>query len=245
MNKLTVGLLVSSFYLLISCSNDSNKNEIHFAISGEYPPFEYFVRGDLQGFDVDLAKKLSQKLGKKAVFENMQFSSVLPALTSGQVDAAISTITITPARQKNIAFTTPYYFEAMALVFKQAMPIPDEAHLAKKKVACQLGSTMETWLKKHVPYDQIMIMDNNIQAIEALKAGYVDAVLMDGAQGKIFSTKNPGLAAAAFVKSEDGYGIALKKDSPMLPGFNQALLELQTSGEIEKLREKWLGGCHE
>lgn len=71
MDKLTIGLLASSFYLLCSCGSDKKTDEIHFATLGEYPPFEYLVRGNLQGFDVDLANMLSQKPGKKAVFENM------------------------------------------------------------------------------------------------------------------------------------------------------------------------------
>jgi polar amino acid transport system substrate-binding protein len=236
------GFVLGLTFLLCSCGSDRKSDEIHFSTSGEYPPFEYMVHGELQGFDIDLATLLSEKLGKKAVFENMQFSSVLPALTSGQVDAAISTITITPERQYNVDFTVPYYFESMGLIFKQNNPIHDELQLASKRVACQLGSTMEFWLKKHIPGRQIMVMDNNNQAIEALKAGYVDAVLLDGSQSRVFSQKNSGLAAITFAKSEDGYGIALKKNSPLQHQLNQALLELKSSGAIEKLRNKWLGG---
>lgn len=243
MNKLIVTLAVSSFLLLSACNGNGNENskEIHFSTSAEYPPFEYVVRGEITGFDVDLGNLVAKKLGKKAVFENMQFSSVLPALTLGQVEAAISTITITPERKKNIDFTEPYYFEAMALVYKQDKPIHGEGQLAGKKVACQLGSTMEIWLKKHLLQEQIMVMNNNNQAIEALKAGYVDAVLMDGAQGTIFSKKNPGLATSFIAKSEDGYAIAVKKGSPLLTEINQALLALHASGDIKNLEKKWLG----
>lgn len=203
------------------------------------------VQAQLYGFDIDLAILLSKKLGKKAVFENMQFSSVLPALASGQADAAISTITITPERQNNIDFTKPYHFAAMGLVFKQDKPIHDESQLISKKVACQLGSTMESWLKKYIPHEQIMVMDTNNQAIEALKAGHVDAVLLDDSQSTVFSNKNLEFAAITFVTSEDGYAIALKKGSPLQNEMNNALLELQSSGEIDKLKVKWLRASNE
>src|SRR5262249_50051276 len=143
----------------------------------------------LKGFDIDLAKLIAKELGKEAVFDNMQFSSILPALTSGQVDAAISTITITRDRKKNFDFTAPYYFEGMAAVFKKDVPIHDVSHLAGKKLSAQLGSTMEIWLKKHAKNEEIITMDNNNEAVEALKAGHIDVVLMDGAQGAIFSAK--------------------------------------------------------
>ena len=243
MLRVIKGFALSLVFLFCSCGEDKKSDEIHFSTSGEYPPFEYMVHGQLQGFDIDLAILLSEKLGKKAVFDNMQFSSVLPALKSGQVDAAISTITITPERQYNVDFTEPYYFESMGLVFKQDNPVQNEHQLASKRVACQLGSTMEFWLKKHIPINQIMVMDNNNQAIEALKAGYVDAVLLDGSQSRVFSQKNPGLAAITFAKSEDGYGIALMKNSPLKQAFNKALLALKTSGNLEKLRKKWLGAA--
>lgn len=172
----------------------------------------------------------------------MQFSSILPALTSGQADAAISTITITYDRKKNFDFTTPYYFEGMAAVFKKDYPINSPSQLAGKKIAAQLGSTMEIWLKKHAQDEQIVPMDNNNQAIEALKAGHIDVVLMDGAQGAIFSQKNPGLSYAIIAKAEDGYGIALPKNSLMTARINRILNTLKEKGEIAKLQKTWLEG---
>mgnify|MGYP000609012788 CR=1 FL=1 len=244
--KRVYALILTVFFLyLIGCSGNKEKNglnAIHFATSAEYPPFEYQDQGNLKGFDIELAKLIAKKLGKEAVFDNMQFSSILPALTSGRVEAAISTITITKERKKNFDFTKPYYFEGMAAVFKQDSPIKDPSQLKGKILAAQLGSTMEIWLKKHSADEKIIATDNNNQAIEALKAGHVDVVLMDGAQGAIFSKKNPGLAYAIIAKAEDGYGIALNKSSQLTPQINRILNSLKESGELAKLEKTWLGG---
>lgn len=245
MKSVVTFIIISTLLLLGGCSIEKNqKNEqiIHFATAGEYPPFEYLEHGELKGFDIELAKLIAKKLGKEAVFDNMQFSSILPALTSGQVDAAISTLTITEARKKNIDFTNPYYFEGMAAVFKQDSPVKDPAMLAGKKLAAQLGSTMEIWLKNHADKENIVVMDNNNQAIEALKAGHVDVVLMDGAQGAIFSQKNHGLSYAIIAQAEDGYALACKKHSRLTAKINRALNSLTESGEIEKLKKTWLEG---
>lgn len=217
-----------------------NTNVIHFATAGEYPPFEYQEHGKLKGFDIDLAKLVAKELGKEAVFDNIQFACILPALTSGRVDAAISTITITEERNKNFDFTMPYYFEGMAVVFKKTRPMSSVSDLEGKIIAAQLGSTMEIWLKHHSFAENLVTMDNNNQAIEALKAGHVDGVLMDGAQGAIFSQKNEGLSYAIIAKAEKGYGIAFKKHSPLRAQINRILNSLKEKGELAKLQKRWL-----
>ncbi|MCW8469055.1 ABC transporter substrate-binding protein [Fluoribacter gormanii] len=232
-----LSLLVSICYAKVS---DGNIQYIHFAVAAEYPPFEYNDHGEIKGFDIDLARLIAKKLGKEAFFDTMQFSSILPALSSGQVDAAISTITITDQRKKNFDFTEPYYFESMAAVFPGTKPINDVTQLTDKKIAVQLGSTMEIWLKKNMPNANLLVMDNNNQTIAALKAGHVDLVLVDGVQGAVFSKKNPGLSFAVLAKSTDGYGLAIKKNSKLTQKINHALDELEQSGELAALKKKWL-----
>ncbi|WP_298624931.1 ABC transporter substrate-binding protein [uncultured Legionella sp.] len=240
MSKLFISCLVSLILFLSGCSEDKNTKTFHFATSAEYPPFEYSEHGEIKGFDIDLARMVAKKLGRKAVFHNMQFSSILPAVLSGQVDMAISTITITTARQKNMDFSSPYYFEGIAAVFKEENPANSFAALKNKKIACQLGTTMELWVKKQVPTAELTLLDNNNQAIEALKAGHVDAVILDGAQTPVFSKKNHGLSYALIAKAEDGYGIALQKNATLTAEINLALKSLEATGEIQKLQNKWL-----
>lgn len=234
-------LLLTSAILISGCGKPKDNQTIHFAVSAEYPPFEYQEQGELKGFDIDLAKLIAKHLGKKAAFDNMQFSTILPALSSEQVDAAISTITITEEREKNFDFTIPYYFESLAAVSPKENPINSQAALKGKTIACQLGSTMEIWLKKNYPDNVVMAMDNNNQAIEALKAGHVDVVLMDGPQGVIFSKKNPTLTSVIIAKSENGYGIAVKKHSLLKAQINRILNTVKTNGELANLKNKWLG----
>ncbi len=243
LSLISIAILPFASLLISGCHEQKNPHELHFATFAEYPPFEYGSQGEIKGFDIDLAKIVAKKLGKKAVFDNMQFSTILPAVSSGQDDAAIATITITPDRKKNFDFTTPYYFEGMAAIYKKNNPAKTVAQLADKKMAAQLGSVMEIWLRKHFPDGEIIALNSNNQAIEALIAGHVDVVLMDGAQGAIYSQKHPELSYKIITKAKNGYGIALKKGSPLTAEMNQALKTLESQGEIEKLKSKWLGGA--
>lgn len=211
MKKICLLLLISSFILISSCNEQKNQNTLRFSTSAEYPPFEYIENGEIKGFDIDLAKLIAKELGKEAVFDNMQFSTVLPALNSGQDDVAIATITITEERKKNFDFSIPYYFEGMAAVFDISQPVKEISQLTGKKIAVQLGTVMEIWLHQNFPNAEITALDNNNQAIEALIAGHVDVVLMDGAQGGVYSKKYPGLSYSILAKANEGYGLVLKK----------------------------------
>lgn len=233
-------LLCLAILAISACGKEPKPATLTFATSAEYPPFEYKIKGELCGFDIDLAKLIAKELGLEAQFEDMQFSTILPALQNSHVDAAIATITVTEDRKTRFDFSQNYYFDGIAAVYKGAHPIHQPHELTGKKIACQLGSTMEIWLKKKGFGKNLVVMDNNNQAIEALKAGQVDVVLMDGAQGRIFSQKNDHLAYHIIDQSEDGYAIVVKKGSPLLEKINQAIEKLKANGEIAKLEQQWL-----
>ena len=239
MKKYIISALLGLTLLLAGCKDEKDDGMIKFATSADYPPFEYYANGDITGFDIELAELIGKKLGKKVVFENMQFSSIFAALESNNVDAAISTITATKEREKAFDFSKSYYVESLAIVFPKDRPITNKSELSGKKIACQLGTTMEIWLKEHVSDATIVSIDNNNQAIEALKAGHVDGVLMDNIQGIAFSHKNIKLSYAEIAKSDTGYSIALKKSSALKNNIDEALKSLENSGELEGLKQKW------
>ncbi len=240
MSRFLSHLALAITVFISSCNTKDDENYLHFATSAEYPPFEYSDHGEIKGFDIDLARLIAKELGKKAVFDNMQFSTVLPAISTGQDDIAIATISITDARKVNFDFSDPYYFESMASVYHSRQPVTTPNQLAGKKVAVQLGSIMEIWLRENYPQVEMTTLDNNNQAIEALIAGHVDVVLLDGAQGKIFSKKHTGLSYSLIAKADHGYALAVKKGSLLTPKINQALQKLKESGEIHKLEKIWL-----
>ncbi|MBP6219378.1 MAG: amino acid ABC transporter substrate-binding protein [Oligoflexales bacterium] len=240
-------LSLALFSLILGCHKTRSTQDLTFGVSGEYPPFEFQQKGELKGFDIELAQLVAKELGLQARFENMQFSTILPALDSAQVDLAISTLTITAERLKNFDFSDSYYTESLAMVFHEAKPITKASLVSienepKKKIACQLGTTMEIWLKKQTPDVSILSLNSNNLAIETLKAGHIDGVLMDGIQARVFSQKNPGLSYAVVASSDSGYGIALKKGSPLKAKINTALKNLEKKGELKQLKKKWLQG---
>ncbi len=240
-NKYIIALILVSLSLCcLSCKEQKDPDVLIFATSAEYPPFEYKVHGKLTGFDIDLGRLIAENIGKKVKFKDMQFSAILPAVQSEIADAAIATITITEGRKKNFDFSMPYYVESMSIIFKKKAPFKTKSNLIGKKIACQLGSTMEIWLKEHAKGTEIIMMDNNLQAVEALKAGHIYGVLIDTVQANAFTKKNPELGYKVIAQADTGYAVAFKKGSSLVEQVNQVIRVLEAKGEIEKLKKKYL-----
>jgi polar amino acid transport system substrate-binding protein len=226
---------------LNSCTQSRNDDEITFGVTADYPPFEYISKGKLKGFDIDLANIIGEKLNKKVVFNNIEFYSIFPSLKNGTIDAAISTITSTNARKENFDFSDVYYYEILSVIFNKDNPITSASDLENKKIACQLGTTMEIWLRKNISNAEIITTNNNNQAVESLKAKHVDAVLIDFVQAKSFVEQNKNtLANLEIARTDDGYSVALNKNSPLLNDINKIIAELKENGELLKLQDKWL-----
>jgi polar amino acid transport system substrate-binding protein len=234
-----------SLLLLIGCGKEKDDTVLRAVTSGDYPPFEFVEKGELVGFDIDLANLIGKQMGCKVEFEQMPFQALINAVSSGKADIAIATLTLTQERQKQVDFSKPYYFEKMAVVYKKDAPIEKIDGLKGKKIATQLGSTMEIWLKKNAQDVDIVSVNTNNQAIESVKSGQVDGALLDGIQAIEFSKNNKLLAFSQVGDSLDGYSIALKKKTDLTPKIDQALEALEKSGEIEKLRKKWMGALNE
>lgn len=239
MRKLLKSLLLVGYVLLAGCGDSKGQDEMWFSVTSDYPPFEYISNNELVGFDIDLARLVAHELGKEAKFKDMQFGAILVAVHNGTVDASISTLTITPERQKNFDFSDPYFHETLALITPAGNPIA-RSELADKHVACQIGSAMEQWLKINAQQTTITTFDTNPQAIEALKAGHVQAVLIDEVQAVAFVKQHQGLAFEVIAKSDMGYGIAFKQGSALVEPVNQALERLKSNGELDKLKHKYL-----
>jgi polar amino acid transport system substrate-binding protein len=170
----------------------------------------------------------------------MNFSSILPSLQGNVVDMGISTITATEERSADYAFSDPYFFEELHLISRAKKPLDGYEDLRGRRIACQLGSTMEIWMRRAAPSSAHMVLvDSNVQAIEALKAGLVDGIVVDSFQAKAFCERNAALKHIFLDRSGSGYAVAMRKNSPYLEAVNNTIKDLRESGDLENLCKKW------
>ena len=101
------------------------KAKLTVGINAEFPPFEYYEGEELKGFDIDLMNYIGERIGFDIEFVNMSFDKLIPAVVNGEVNCAISAITVTEEREKVVDFTTPYLstgeHENYAIVFPEGL----------------------------------------------------------------------------------------------------------------------------
>lgn len=132
---------------IAGCGSSDNagaeKENATFIVGMEptFPPFEFTENDKYIGFDLDLAQALCDKMGVKMEVKSMGFDALIPALKSGQIDMIASGMDATPERAKQVAFTTPYFFDGYSVVVrKDNTTINGFDDLKGKVVGAQVGT---------------------------------------------------------------------------------------------------------
>ena len=237
-----VGLIL--FALLPGCAQETAK--VRVATDATWPPFEYVSEQTkaIEGFDIDLFKAIAEKEGVEVEFINVAWDPLLAGIAQCQYDAAISSITITEERAKEMLFSDPY-FEAGQLVTvrKDNTDITDKDALGGKVVGAQIGTTGSFEVEK-IEGATLKTYDDIGLAFQDLINGQIDAVIADSPLTLGYVGKNPDkLKTAGEVFTSEFYGIAVCKTKPdLLAKINSGLKAVKAEGLIEELIEKWLVG---
>lgn len=216
---------------LVSCGKDSAQADgtLKVGLNAQFPPFESMggPNGEeYYGFDIDLAFELGNQLNMAIEIVDMDFDGLIPALQSGKVDLCISGMTITPDRQKNVNFSTPYYTATQVVVMSEtsAAQYGSIEDLQKgAKIGVVLGYTGEFIANDYFTADQISTYKTGFEAALEVKNGRLDALIIDSAPAENFAQKN-NLVVVPMAFEPEYYGIAIKKDNPeLLEQVNGAL----------------------
>ena len=137
-------------------------------------------KGELIGFEIDIAKKLAEDMGVKVEFVPTKWSGIIPALITGKFDVLIGGMTITTKRNLKINFTRPYYYTEqglMAHVKKAAGFNVSDFNSPDVTIAARLGSTAAIAAKQKFPKAKIRLFDDEPSAVQELRNGNVHAMV--------------------------------------------------------------------
>jgi arginine/lysine/histidine transporter system substrate-binding protein len=228
-----------------STTGTSGRPTLTMATSADYPPYEFVNSAsgtqEIIGFDVDIARYITDRLGYDLKIDNIDFNGLIPALQSKRADFVMAGMTPTPERKQNVDFSDIYYEAKNTLVSKQSDNFTTAASLKGKTVAVQLGSIQEGAAKK---FDGVTVKSLNriSEMIQELKAGRVNALVIEDTVAKGFVESNPDLVFNVIEDAEaGGSAIAFPKGSELLPKFNPILQEMQANGKMTELVNKWFG----
>jgi ABC-type amino acid transport substrate-binding protein len=205
-----------------------------------YPPFEQGKPGTYTGFDIELMEAIGEKIGRTPEFQDTSFETIFRDVAQGKFEAVISAATITPEREKAVAFSDPYYLSEQAILVKEGSDIAGIDDLSGKTVGAQQGTTGLELGKEKADAGELRPYPEGPDAVNALKAGTVEAVIIDAPVAQNAVEKSGGVEIAEKVPTEETYGIALAKDNTELLGeINKGLKEVISDGTYTTIYKKW------
>ncbi|HTT96338.1 MAG TPA: basic amino acid ABC transporter substrate-binding protein [Solirubrobacterales bacterium] len=205
-----------------------------------YPPFEQGKKGNYTGFDVELMEAIGKEIGREPEFIDSSFETIFRDVAQGKFEAVMSAATITPEREKVVSFSLPYYLSEQAILVKEGSPITGLADLKGKVVAAQQGTTGLELGKEKAEAAELRPFPEGPDADNALKAGTVEAVIIDAPVAKQQAEELGGIEIVEKVPTDETYGIAMSKENTeLLEQINEGLKKSIEDGSYAKVYEKW------
>ena len=237
---------------LAGCTGGSGDDEddgtdvINPGTAPGFPPFEYTEDGELVGFDVDLAEAAIERAGYEVgEWTEIEFDSLIPSLTQGNLDLIAAAMTINEDRQETIAFTDPYYESDQAVLVADEGDLSPESvdDLADQRVGAQSGTTGQDEVDAlvddgTVSADDTRQYDNYTLGVQDLENGNVDALIIDIPVARNFADGR-AVTIAFTIETGEVYGMGMRQDDDRLADINDALAELEEDGTYDELVAEW------
>jgi polar amino acid transport system substrate-binding protein len=207
-----------------------------------YPPFEYVEGGKTVGFDVDLATEIADRLHLQLQVISTVWDGIIPGLKSDKYDILMSAMTITEERSQQIDFSDPYIDSDQSIAVKSGSSIKSEEDLVGKVVGVQVDTTGQFTAEKMTGLKEIRKYETILAAFEDLKLGRIDAIVNDYPVNAYISLKQGGTEVVKVIKTDEKYGIGIKKGNDQLrEAINRVLAEIKRDGTYDRIYEKWFG----
>jgi len=203
-------------------------------------------KGNLVGFEVDVAKELAKDMGLEVELVPTKWDGIIPALLTGKFDVIIGGMGITPQRALQVNFTAPYEYSGMGIVaHKKKAPgytSLEDFNKSDVEIAVKLGTTAEAAAMKRMPNAKLRRFQDEAQAYQELRNGNVHAV--------VGSAPKPAYEAAAYPETlylplegtftKEPIGFAVRKGDPdTLAYFNSWINLKWESGWLKERYNYW------
>jgi L-cystine transport system substrate-binding protein len=218
------------------------RGTLRVAVEGTYPPFNFKDKGQLAGFEVELAKALASKMGLKAEFSTSEWSAMLAGLQASKYDVVINQVGITDKRREAFDFSEPYTISSPQLIVRnnEKREFKSLADLKGKKLGLGQGTNFGD-LAKAVGGIDIKTYPGSPEYLQDLALGRIDAALNDSLLIPyiVKQTKLP-LKAGAPVGDLERSGIPFAKGNPKFKAvIDKALADMKADGSFAKISMKW------
>lgn len=260
MMKAKLLLLISILLLLLTGCSRQSQTQDHWSeikqskrvvvgLDDSFVPMGFTKKdGQLTGYDVDLAKAVFALYDIKVDFQTIDWSMNVTELRNGTIDLIWNGFSITPEREKKVAFSQPYLKNRQILVVLKNSGIKDFSQLKNRALGIQTGSTAQRWYEsgqKVLHAKQEILYDQLPNSFLDLKAGRIQGILLDEIYADYYLAHLPKNDYQVIVDKKtpaDYFAVGIRKNDPTLrKKINQGLKKLQANGELRRLNQKWFG----
>ena len=216
-----------------------------------YPPFTSpDASGNWVGWEIDFMNAICKQAALECVVTLTAWDGIIPALTAGQIDVIMSSMSITEERMKTIDFSDKYYNTPAAVVTAKGAGItPDAAGLTGKIVGVQVSTTHEAYTQAYFASvaAEIKTYQTQDEANQDLAAGRIDAVMADSIAMADFLKSETGVAcceSAGNVADDPvilglGVGFGLRKGDPLRETLNAAIAAIRADGTYDAISKPY------
>ncbi|GAB1410680.1 transporter substrate-binding domain-containing protein [Desulfovibrionales bacterium] len=226
------------------------RGELRVGLDAGYMPFEMTdKKGEIVGFDVDIAKEMAKAMGVKLTIVNTDFDGIIPALMADKFDIIISGITINQTRNLQINFAEPYIVAGQAILLNKkhegTVKSYKELNDPKYIVVSRIGTTGEQAAKRMMPKAQYKSFEKESDGAMEVANGQADAFVYDLPFNAVFMAQQGGknlvLLDKVFTYEPLGFGIK-KGDPDFLNWLNNFMAQLRNDGRYDRIYDKWIKG---
>ena len=239
---------------LAACASTSKTEEtasakLTMATEATFPPYEYYDGDAIVGIDVEVAQAIAEKLGMELEVTDIAFDSIIPGIQTGKYDIGMAGMTVTDERKEQVNFSDSYATGVQVVIVKDDSPITSVDDLfadgASTVVGTQAGTTGFIYATsdiEDVGLGTVKSFGKTTDAVEALKNGQVDCVILDNEPAKALVAANEGLHILDTEYAVEDYAIAIaKENTDLLEKVNKALSELTADGTLQSIVDKYIG----
>jgi polar amino acid transport system substrate-binding protein len=208
-------------------------------------PWEFQdASGKFVGFEIDLVNEVAKRAGNQVKFENIPFNGLFPAVQSGRIQIAISSITITPKRLESLAFAQPYYDSDQSLSVLKTAKIEMLEDLAGKTVGVDTASTGDIYATANtdkLKISKISRYEGLAPAMLDLASGRIDGYISDIPAIEYYIKDKPQYRIAARIPTSERYSFMFAKNFADATKINNILTTLKKEGFVAATHQKWFG----
>lgn len=238
-------LCLISLAAVLSLARGVHAEELVVLVTPRSVPFSWLdERGQLVGFNVDIAQAICRELKRECRLETRRFPEVIPEVASGAAAIGLANFLRTPEREKQVAFSIPYWRSSSAFVGRDG----DAPATERGRICVIAGSMQEAWLAAAERRGQAEVVahESNQSVLDQLAAGVCPVALLPTMQALPFlqSEAGRGFGFIGAPLAGEGLGGAVHLvvrpgDSALLEAVNRAIDTLISSGEHERLARQY------